>query len=256
MASVLVTRPAGQGESLAAALREAGHRVLLQPLLTLEALPQPEPAQRTILQDLDRYRHIIFISGNAVRYGLNWIDDYWPQLPAGVHWYGIGETTAALLRDRGLRVLAPAGDMTSEGLLQLAELQNVEGDRVLLVKGEGGRQRLRQSLESRGALVDELCCYRRGCPQLAVGELAQRLAQARVDTVLISSGEGLANLLRLLSQEETTNLSGVSLLVPSGRVAREAQAAGFTRVTTADNASDAAMLRALASQSRPPESNE
>ena len=246
MASILVTRPAGQGEPLAAALRDAGHVVVQQPLLELHAVDGPGIAQRNMLLALDNYQHIIFISGNAVRFGLDWIDDYWPQLPVGIHWYAIGSATAALLRERGLQVQTPGEDMTSEGLLRLAALRAPAGEQVLIVKGEGGRDRLRRELSERGALVDELACYCRRAPQLPEGEMAARLQRWQVDTILISSGDGLANLLGLLSPKETTKLGGVHLLVPSGRVARAAQAAGFTRVTTADNASDAAMLRALA----------
>ena len=63
---------------------------------------------------------------------------------------------------------------------------------------------------------------------------------------MISSGEGLANMLALLSPAETTKFMDIILLVPSQRVAQMARAAGFSRVITAENASDSAMMRALA----------
>jgi uroporphyrinogen-III synthase len=245
MASVVVTRPASQGGPLARALARAGHRVHLQPLLELESLGEPDSAARRILQDLDLFQHIIFVSGNAVRFGFDWIDGYWPQPPAGLNWYAVGDATAALLAERGLAPVTPGREMTSEGLLALPALADPEGERVLLVKGEGGRNRLRDELTGRGATVQELACYRRRCPQLPAGELARRLRDWEADTLLLSSGDGLANLLQLLSREETSNVADIRLLVPSARVARQAQDAGFSRVITADNASDAAMLRAL-----------
>jgi len=64
--------------------------------------------------------------------------------------------------------------------------------------------------------------------------------------VMISSGEGLANMLALLSPEETTKFSHITLMVPSPRVAQIARQAGFSSVVIAENASDSAMLRALA----------
>lgn len=256
MASVVVTRPAGQGELLARALAEAGHQVHLQPLLELESVGEPGPAARRILQDLDLFQHIIFVSGNAVRYGFDWIDGYWPQPPAGLNWYAVGGATGELLAERGLAPVTPGREMTSEGLLALPALADPRGERVLLVKGEGGRDRLRTELGGRGACVEELACYRRRCPLLAAGELARRLSDWQADTLLLSSGEGLSNLLQLLSREETSNVADIRLLVPSARVARQAQDAGFTRVTTADNASDAAMLRALEQRSLATENNE
>lgn len=244
--SVLVTRPAGQAGALLEALAAAGFGPLYhRPMLLLEPLESLSPAQRQPLLDLDIYQHVIFISANAVRFGMARIDEYWPQLPAGLNWYAIGETTAQMLRERGLSPLTPGQEMNTEGLLSLPQLQSVGDERVLIVKGQGGRATLRQSLEQRGARVDELACYRRCCPQLPVQELPELLRDAAIDVVLISSGEGLGNMLTLLSAEETTKFSDIGLIVPSPRVAALAQQAGFNNVVTAANASDAAMLQAL-----------
>ena len=94
-------------------------------------------------------------------------------------------------------------------------------------------------------MVEELACYRRSLPDLPPGELAQRLRRWAIEVILISSGEGLVNLQLLLRRAETSKLKHVGLVVPSQRVARLALDAGFDQVTTADNASDAARLRAL-----------
>ena len=97
----------------------------------------------------------------------------------------------------------------------------------------------------RGAAVDELACYRRSPPALPAGTLAARLVQWNIDVIMLSSGEGLANLQLLLSPAETTNLNHIGAIVPSQRVAEMARDAGFSRVVTAENASDMAMLTAL-----------
>ena len=242
---MLVTRPAGQGDALCRALAEAGFVAHSQPLLELSALPSLPPGERRHLLGLDRYRHIVFVSGNAVRFGMALIEELWPRLPEGINWYAVGEATAGLLRAHGVEVFTPGDDMTSEGLLALPRLQRVAGDRVLIVKGQGGRSTLREELSRRGARVEELACYRRSCPPLAPGELADRLQRWGIGVILLSSGEGLANLLALLAPEEFSKLRHVALIVPSGRVAEAARQAGFDCVITADNASDAAMLSAL-----------
>jgi uroporphyrinogen-III synthase len=135
--------------------------------------------------------------------------------------------------------------MSSEGLLALPYLRNVEGQRVLIIKGEGGRDALRTELSQRGALVDELACYRRRVPDVPEGALAQQITQWEIDVIMLSSGESLANLLLLLSPAETTKFKPVGLVVPSERVADMARQAGFEHIVTAANASDTAMLRAL-----------
>lgn len=244
--SVLVTRPAGQADELCAAIAAAGFNVQNLPMLRVLPLTELAPAQRQQLLDLDQYQHIVFISGNAVRHGMAWIESCWPQLPVGLDWYAVGERTARLLLPFGVDAQTPGADMSSEGLLALSSLQQLSGQRVLIVKGEGGRQALARELGGRGARVDELACYRRAEPELAPGELALKLSQWGIDLILISSGEGLGNMLALLSPAETTKFSCITLLVPSRRVADMASTAGFEQVVTAENASDSAMLRALA----------
>jgi uroporphyrinogen-III synthase len=113
------------------------------------------------------------------------------------------------------------------------------------VKGEGGRDTLRQQLNARGAAVDQLACYRRAVPPLAEGELAARLEGWHIDVILISSGEGVGNLQLLLSPAESTKLKAVGMIVPSHRVAMMVREAGFSSVFIADNASDEAMIVAL-----------
>jgi uroporphyrinogen-III synthase len=135
--------------------------------------------------------------------------------------------------------------MSTAGLLALPGLQAVEGERLLIVKGEGGREALQSELQNRGAAVETLACYRRLCPALEPPELARRLDSWGIEVVLISSGEGLANMLALLSTEETTKFRDMRLVVPSARVESLARQAGFSQVVTAANASDGAMMTAL-----------
>ena len=240
---VLVTRPAGTAaDTLYEALTSEGYRAYSQPLLTLRGLPDIPPNQRGFLQRLDEYQHVIFVSTNAVRFGMEQVEMYWPQLPTGMRCYAVGEATARCLADFGIEAHTPDREMSSEGLLAMPALQAVDGQRVLIIKGEGGRDTLRSELTSRGSRVDELACYRRGPPEVSRDVLLRQLSDWGIDIILVSSGEGLCNLRLLLTRAETTKLN---MIVPSQRVARMALEAGCRQVFVADNASDAAMLRAL-----------
>jgi len=242
---ILITRPEGQGNTLGEAAARLGLRPCYQPLIELEPLQDLPGEQRQLVQNLDLYQHVIFISGNAVRYAMPWLEKQWPQWPVGVTWYAVGTGTARALADFGPDPLTPGEEMNSEGLLRLAPLRDLRGERVLVVKGEGGRELLGNELQRRGARVDQLACYRRRPVRLPENSLARCLDEEQVVLVMISSGEGLSNFVALLSPTETTKLRCVTLLLPSRRVAGMAQAAGFERVLVADNASDDAMLRAL-----------
>jgi len=242
---VCITRPAVQAEVLTDALAQAGISAISQPLLAIESLPQIPAPLRSRIMALDEYQHIIFVSLNAVHFGMELINDYWPQLPQGLHWYSVGSATAAALANFGVDVTFPPQQMSSEGLLQVDALQSVAGDNILIVRGEGGRTTLRETLLVRGARVDDLPCYRRTCPIYTPGSFLETLDKAAAQLLVITSSEGLANLLALLSPEETTNLQVRTLLVSSERVARQAKEAGFRHVRIARNASDAAIVEAV-----------
>jgi uroporphyrinogen-III synthase len=245
--AVLVTRPSGQAGGLCSSLEAAGFTAHSEPMLELVALSGPDSKQVEFVSALAEYQHIIFISGNAVRYGMAWLQGHWQRWPQGLVWHAIGELTAQRLREFGVQGVLSGADMTSEGLLDAPELLHVAGQRVLIVKGEGGRQSLRDQLGARGARVDELCCYRRLGPALGPGVLSAKLSKWNIGLILLSSGEGLTNMLTLLSPLETTKLGPITLVVPSGRVAGLAKEKGFSNVETAANASDAAMLACVKS---------
>lgn len=224
------------------ALIGRGYTAHQQTLLELHKLAGNTPEIETCIDSLQRYKHLIFISGNAVRFGMQAILARRARLPQGLSVYAVGQTTAKLLEGFGLSVICAGADMTSESLLALASLQQVEGQEILIIKGEGGRTTLRETLSARGAGVDELACYQRKCPQLPPGDLAAKIAQWNIDVVLLSSGEGFCNMLTLLSPDETIKLYAKPLIVPSARVAQMARDAGFTAVHEAKNATNAAML--------------
>lgn len=240
-----MTRPQGQHEPLVDALENAGFGCQLAPLIEIVPITAPSARQRQILLGLCDFQHVIFISGNAIRHGMDWIEDFWPQLPVGLHWYAVGRSSARMLREFGVCVTEPRGDMNSEGLLALPSLQSLVDQRVLIVKGEGGRELLREKLAARGARVEALVVYRRVKPRYARGELGARILSTDCKFILLSSGEGLHNMVSLLDEASLKRVRGLTLIVPGVRVAKEAKAAGFSHVRIADNATDEAMVAAI-----------
>ncbi|MEL7044185.1 MAG: uroporphyrinogen-III synthase, partial [Pseudomonadota bacterium] len=241
---VLVTRPDGQADSLLEGLRSDGWTPLHLPLIAIEEIdPLPGEVRQRIL-DLDHYAHVIFVSANAASIGTSRIEDLWPQWPVQQRYWAVGESTAAVLSKAGLRAERPDRNMSSEGLLAMKGLQTVDGERCLLVRGEGGRTLIAETLRERGARVDELPCYRRVAVSYLPEDVDRLFGDELPELLLVSSGEGLELLSRLLRSREGTNLAETTLFVPSLRVAQRAQTLGWERVETVENASDAAMRAA------------
>ena len=243
--AVLVTRPAGQSDELCASLQAQGLQPVVCPLIEIEPLAQPDALQRQSLLALNEYQHLVFVSANAVRHGMRWIEDYWPQLPLDLNWYAVGEASARELASHGVTVQRPEAEMNSEGLLELASLQAVKKQKVLIIKGEGGRELIRETLEQRGARVEDLNTYRRHCPGLASGELYGIIEKHHCRLLLLSSGEGLHNMVSLLNEAELQQVQQLSVVVPGARVAAIARTSGFSHIIASASAADEDMLAAV-----------
>ena len=100
-AVVLVTRPRDQAEALTDSLQQAGARVIELPTLDIEPL-EIGSRQRALVLDLDQYAHVICVSPNAARLGLEVLADYWPQWPVQQQWAAVGPATGAAMSAVGV----------------------------------------------------------------------------------------------------------------------------------------------------------
>ncbi len=223
---VLVTRPAAQAAGLAARLETLGAAPILFP--ALEILPPARPdALRAVLDNLAGYHLAIFISPTAAELGLAAAGAW----PAGVEVAAVGQGTAQALRERGItRVLTPASGADSEHLLALPQLADLADKRILVFRGEGGREQLADTLRERGARVDYAECYRRGRPEAAPAPLLAELAAGRIGAITVFSGETLDNLVAMLAGAEPGGLRAIPLFAPHPRIAERARALGFRAV--------------------------
>jgi uroporphyrinogen-III synthase len=263
---ILVTRPAGRADDLAAAIAAAGGTAVHVPMLIVEPLDARRDAQQwqhtaQKMQRLAAYRRVIAISVNAVHYGMQWLQRSQGMAAvsaAGIEWYGIGAATATEFARWGIVARGGGFGATSEALLALPELQQVRGESILIVRGVGGRETLAGVLRERGADVDYAECYRRAAPRL---DDSQRLLlrQAGFFAVCVNSAETLrnffdsANAPALRADDPASPGSDyrtTALLVPSERVARQAEELGFERVIVAANAGTEATLTALCALAR------
>ena len=232
---ILVTRPSGQSEGLAALIREAGGAALEVPAIEICALADPEPFF-AVADRLESFDIAVFISRNAVRRTMDLLRARRGAKPWPAHLAlaTVGSGSRGELEARGFSgVLAPSAQADSEALLALPEFNDVAGKRVVIFRGEGGRSLLGETLGARGARVEHAACYRRALPEAGGAALALAWASGAVDAVTVSSGEGLANLLELLGEEGPRRLAAAVLFVPHPRVAGEAARRGLGRAIVA-----------------------
>ncbi|MDD2929085.1 MAG: uroporphyrinogen-III synthase [Sideroxydans sp.] len=222
--NIVVTRPRDQAEGLAASLQTLGANPVMLPLLEV-APAADQAALQAFVRHAAACQLLIFISPNAVRYGMAALQ----HVPEQVRVAAVGLGTARALHEQHvLHVIAPTARFDSEGLLALPELLQVSGWHIAILRGDGGRELLGETLASRGAQVEYVTCYQRSKPAL---DAAAWLA-ARPDVITVTSSEALMHMWQGLGETAATLARTTMLCVAHPRIAELAHSQGWQHVVT------------------------
>lgn len=215
---VLVTRPEGRARELMDAIESAGGSVVSFPVLEIETRDErilDEEQARLPTPDI-----AIFVSSNAVRFGLKYIPG------SGVRIAAIGPTTRASIEAEGRTVdIYPASGFDSEHLLQEPDLRQVKGKAIRIVRADSGRELLATTLRERGARVDYLSAYRRLPKRHSddeLDELERTWRGGGIQYVTVMSVASLESLWSALPDYCRSALPATPLVTPSERVIQTA----------------------------------
>lgn len=241
---VLVCRPEPAASELCQVLESVGAEAIALPTIEIKAI-SPSPEERAFIFDLDQFEKVIVVSQFAAQEVTQLVDELWPQAPDTQVWFGIGRKTSSVLTDANLNVHAPDKDLSSEALLETPQMQDVKAQKVLIVKGRGGRSKLEQGLRDRGAKV---CCielYERLQPEYTNAALNQALSAFKPTAVIALSSETLDNLHHYI-QRVSGDLNRLTFVVPSERVAQHAKTLGFTKTVISEQLRPIDLIKSLA----------
>lgn len=221
-----VTRPDNQSARLLQLLTEAGARPVALPLLGI-AVPLDTTPLDTALEKLAQFDLAIFVSPSALEMTLAALHQPWPaQLPVAV----IGPGSQRLAATLGLNnIICPPTQFDSEGLLALPELQDMRNKKVLILRGNGGRDTLPTGLAARGAEVQLVSAYRRLPPAFGAARLADELGQG-CDGIIISSSEAAQHLFQLAGAQLGQQLQSQLFFAPHPRIAETLRELGVRRI--------------------------
>ncbi|MES9888849.1 MAG: uroporphyrinogen-III synthase [Candidatus Sedimenticola sp. 6PFRAG1] len=238
---VLVTRAQHQAQGLCRQIREHEGRSISFPAIEIGG-PADPAATGALLERINQYHTLLFISPNAVAWALKLLGD--KGLPEGVQIGAVGRATAQALARAGCPVdIVPEEHFDSEALLATEALSDVEGRNVLIFRGRGGRALLGDSLSARGAKVDYAEVYQRICPDADTTELLLRWDD--VGVVTATSNAILDNLLSLFDVSGRSRLLATPLVVVSERMRGHARDLGFRQVLLSAGAEDHNILAAI-----------
>lgn len=245
--TILVTRPEEQAHTLIGDIEKHGGQVVFAPMIAIQPISNDSDSARPI-KHLKEYDVVIFISKNAVEYGMQRVSAAKQSLHRHAV-YAVGVGTGGRLRELGVTdVHTPKGEFSSEGLLKMPGLSahEIEGKKVLIIRGAGGRELLAQSLQQRGATVDYCEVYERVVPATRLGDVLRACKVTAPDIAIITSPETLTNLADKIDQEGLDMMYDVPLMVAGERTAHEVERLGFTVAPVlVDNPGDQSIVEAL-----------
>lgn len=219
---IVVTRPREQAQRLARLIEQAGGRAHLFPAIEIEDVAAPAALER-----LHEFGLAIFVSPTAVAKVMQRVRAWPRQLRVAA----VGAGTRRELERHGVvSVIAPRSGADSEALLAAPELKLLDGERIVIFRGEDGRALLGDSLAARGARVEYAACYRRTRPRADPGPLHEAWKRGEVAALTVSSAQGLANLFDML---DPTLLQATPLFAPHPRIADEARGRSVREVVVA-----------------------
>lgn len=263
---IAVTRPVDQATKLNARIAGCGGMAIAYPLIDIRPLTDYQAFDETLkaVADTD---WAIFISSNAVQNGLPRVLNRYKSLPSQLKFAAIGPVTAqellALGKPAGLQqVLTPTERFDSESLLNLPQMQMMQGKKVMIFRGIGGREVLANTLIARGAKVCFAECYQRVNPQTDCSLIATLVAQNKCHAIVVTSSEAMRFLLALANDAafDPTNvgetnpsknnaawLKSVAICVNHARIAEEATWSNLSglKLHVAEAPGDAAMLACI-----------
>ncbi len=226
---VVITRPTGQAEHLATLLVEQGMHPIFFPVLTIHDCADITPVLEAAIA-LDTYDLAVFVSPNAIEKAL---DIILPRRawPAHVPALALGKMSEQALVRRGVtHVISPPLRFDSEALLELPELMAVTGKRIIIFRGETGRELLGETLMARGAEVHHVACYRRLASKADPGPLLKRWEAGTLDAVTLTSSEGLRCFFTMIGHLGQAWLKKTPVFVTHQRIATQASALGLQQV--------------------------
>ena len=212
--TIVVTRPSGLADELIRQLHNLGANVVHFPVLAISAAAN---SAQTLAQakDLASYDMAIFISRNAAIFGAALVKQA-GDWPPDTLIAAIGEGTAQQLHKLGIAAdIVAQGTANTESLLSTPGMDTISGKRILIFRGNGGKEKLASNLRMRGATVDYLECYERKRPQCDPEILSDLWHRKVLNGIILTSSEGLTNLYQMVKKEDLIHLNTTPLYVIS-----------------------------------------
>ena len=213
LTALILTRPVHQNIELINFFKDSKVTTIDYPFIKIQTLKNYVPFD-SIINQLNTYNYLIFISTNAVKMFIDRMDLLSLKLPEDIILASIGKSTRKVLREEYQReVYCPDHIFDSEHLLDHLIFNNVQSKKALIIRGEGGRETLKKGLESKGAKVTYGECYKRKLLPINFKEIKKITRNFKKTVFLITSNESAEHFISEVTNEDKSWLMRCDLIV-------------------------------------------
>ncbi|WP_087020607.1 uroporphyrinogen-III synthase [Thaumasiovibrio subtropicus] len=246
--TLAIVRPAPECHQLVAQLQAVDIDATALPIMTF-SLGEDAKQLPNQLQSLRAGDIVIAVSKAAITFSSQIMTQHNANWRKDVHYVAVGEGTAAhFAAETGQDVHFPQ-QADSEGVLSLPLLQHTTGQNVIILRGQNGRELMKDALAAHGANVAYCEVYQRQWLPIDADTFYQQWHQ-RLSGLVVTSQQQLAHLWQSCASQHQTWLQSLPLWVPSNRVAQYAQTLGFHTITSVNSATNSALFATLSLTSR------
>lgn len=241
---ILITREAGRAAETSALVLERGWEPIVFP--TIEICPPEDSARfKQVIARINDFTWVVFQSRSATEPFWNVLREL-GQVVCGPRFAAVGDTTARALQALGVGPVLTPSRQDGEGLAEALCCEVSPGDRVLVLRAEGGRDVVAERLRARGVSVEEVVAYRTVPRKVPEDEVQRLLSGPRPTAALFMSPSAFKGYVLALGPHARAFLEGSILCAIGGTTAEAMKAEGMAPTLVSPKPSVEAALAAIA----------
>ncbi len=237
---ILLLRQTPDNKTLKDVIESQKGKVFQWQALQIEELKQTSTQEKS--NNLLTAKKHIFISKPAAVYGVKLI-----KSNNNTKIFTVGSGTATVLAEAGMQKVKFPKKATSEGLLEMEEMQQVDSENIVIYKGVGGRDKISLVLKQRGAKVVNFELYSRS-PTSMTEPQADEIRIFKPNYIQITSNAIAESLDKANQKFKLFNKETTQMLVVSERIEKRMREKGYKKIVCIDSMQTEETIKAIKKQ--------
>ena len=227
--TVLVTRAAGQSESLGKQLEQMGAKVVLHPVIEIKPVPDLSKLDASLKRlQADEFDWVVFVSGNGVNHFASRLKQLGISISvlSKLNIAAIGTATLAQLKSLGVANICSPEISNSESLSELI-IKQAAGQRLLVIRANRGSEELRNRLQGAGIDIEEVVAYHSVDVETPDPKVLEMITQGKIDWITMTSSAIASSAIKLFSVAITQSGGKTKTVSISPRTSQTMRELGF-----------------------------